>query len=111
MNRMNDTVFRQDVIDALNVGKELLSCSLDNMDIVGNYRERLEWGLGLIESCIEDIKDIPSAQAEDYTELKRDFLQMASYIDVLLECSDTQKETLMGFISRLAEYMPWTKRD
>lgn len=54
--------------------------------------------------------DVPSAQP-DYTELKQEFLRMASYIDVLLECSDEQKETLMGFISRLAEHMPWTERD
>ena len=54
---------------------------------------------------------LPSAQQEDYTELKREFLRMASYIDVLLECSDEQKETLTGFISRLAEFMPWTERD
>ena len=57
------------------------------------------------------IKAVPSAQPEDYAKLKREFLQMASYIDVLLECSDDQKETLMGFISRLAEFMPWTERD
>ncbi len=57
--------------------------------------------------------EMPSAQPEqeDYTELKREFLRMASYIDVLLECSDAQKETLIGFISRLAEFMPWTERD
>ena len=53
------------------------------------------------------IKNLPSAQPEDYAELKREFLRMASYIDVLLECSDEQKETLIGFISRLAEFMPW----
>ena len=61
--------------------------------------------------CGTIFDDIPSAQPEDYTELKREFLRMASYIDVLLECSDEQKETLMGFISRLAEFMPWTERD
>ena len=59
---------------------------------------------------MEDVS-LPSAQPEDYTELKREFLQMASYIDVLLECSDVQKETMMGFISRLSQYMPWTERD
>ena len=51
------------------------------------------------------------AQPEDYTQLKQEFLRMAGYIDVLLECSDAQKETLIGFISRLAEFMPWTERD
>lgn len=50
-------------------------------------------------------------QPKNYAELKREFLRMASYIDTLLECSDEQKETLIGFISRLAEFMPWTERD
>ena len=57
------------------------------------------------------LSNLPSAQPEDYSELKREFLRMASYIDVLLECSDEQKETLIRFISRLAEFMPWTERD
>lgn len=62
----------------------------------------------LMEAYRQGQKD---AQQEDYTKLKREFLRMASYIDVLLECSDEQKETLIGFISRLAEFMPWTERD
>ena len=60
------------------------------------------------------VRDIaPSAQPEreDYTEMKREFIRMAGYIDSLLVCSDEQKETLMNFISRLAEFMPWTERD
>ena len=64
-----------------------------------------------IDFAISRLSVLPSAQSEDYTELKRVFIQMASYIDVLLECSDAQKETLMGFISRLAELMPWTEKD
>ena len=66
-----------------------------------------------ISMAWQQIADLPPAQPEqeDYTELKREFLRMASYIDVLLECSDVQKETLIGFISRLAEFMPWTERD
>lgn len=58
---------------------------------------------------VAEIDWLPSAQP-DYTELKQEFLRMASYIDILLECSDEQKETLNGFISRLSEYMPWTER-
>lgn len=53
----------------------------------------------------------PSAQPEHYVELKREFIRMAQYIDVLLYCPDEQKETLNGFILRLAEFMPWTERD
>ena len=61
----------------------------------------------------EELDKAPSAQQEreDYTEMKREFLRMASYIDSLLVCSDEQKETLMNFISRIAEDMPWTERD
>ena len=44
-------------------------------------------------------------------EFKQEFLRMASYIDCLLICSDTQKETLMNFISRLSKYMPWYEDD
>lgn len=62
------------------------------------------------QRIIDRLMAFASAQS-DYTEMKQEFLRMASYIDVLLECSDEQKETLMGFISRLAEYMPWTERD
>ena len=59
------------------------------------------------KKVIEHLEQMQPAQPEDYTELKREFLRMASYIDALLECSDVQKETLNGFISRLAEFMPW----
>lgn len=75
--------------------------------LVGNTRPIIDekWQAGVM--AIEALK----AQPEDYTELKQEFLRMASYIDVLLECSDEQKETLLGFISRLAEFMPWTEKD
>ena len=106
-----DLISRQRAIDELNVGADFLRRVVDNTDVVGPEREKFEWGLGLIESCISDMKDLPPAQPEDYTELKQEFLRMASYIDALLECSDEEKETLNGFISRLAEFMPWTERD
>lgn len=43
---------------------------------------------------------------EDCLSLKRDFIRMVSYIDCLLDCTDEQREVLMRFVSRLAEYMP-----
>lgn len=52
-----------------------------------------------------------SNQTDRDAELKREFIRMAEYIDVLLVCSDEQKETLIGFVSRLAEFMPWTEKD
>lgn len=92
MNDVNDAISRQAAIDATKK----------------HYRAHDN---DLLELIAFDIERLPSVQPEDYTELKREFLRMALYIDVLLECSDEQKETLIGFISRLAEFMPWTERD
>ena len=61
---MDDLISRQAAIDALNVGAELLRRVLDDADIVGAERAKYEWGLGLIESYISDMKEIPSAQPE-----------------------------------------------
>ena len=92
---MNDTIYRQDAINSINnicpVDTEYDCTLLDRVDV----------------RCV--LSDLPSAQQEDYTELKQEFLRMASYIDALLECSEEQKETLIGFISRIAEFMPWTE--
>ena len=59
-----DCISRQDAIDVLNVGAELLRRVLDDADIVGVERAKYEWGLGLIESYISDMKDLPSVQPE-----------------------------------------------
>ena len=61
---MHDLIERQAAIDALNVGAELLRRVLDDADIVGAERAKYEWGLGLIESYISDMKELPSAQPE-----------------------------------------------
>ena len=96
---VGDIISRQAAIDAL------------DGEITVTGRENAEAVRGYVRLVADRLKRLPSAQLEDYTELKREFLRLASYIDVLLECSDEQKETLMGFISRLAEFMPWTERD
>ena len=59
-----DLIDRQQAIDALSLGKEMLSRVLDDIDVVGTDREKYSWGLGLIESYINDIKELPSAQPE-----------------------------------------------
>lgn len=61
---MDDLISRAAVIDVLSVGKELLSRVLDDIDVVGTDREKYSWGLGLIESYIKDIEELPSAQPE-----------------------------------------------
>ena len=64
---MDDLISRQAAIDTLAIDEELLKRILDNADnadIVDNEREKYEWGLGLTESHIADIKDLPSAQPE-----------------------------------------------
>ena len=60
----SDLISRQAAIDAVSVGKEALSRVLDEIDVVGTDREKYSWGLGLIESCIKDIEELPSAQPE-----------------------------------------------
>lgn len=52
------------------------------------------------------INALSVASIENCLSLKREFIRMASYIDCLLDCTDEQREVLMGFVSRLAEYMP-----
>ncbi len=90
---MSELISRQAAIDAIEITP---------FDDYGDYMRARE----LIET-------LPSARLEqgDYTEMKGEFLRMASYIDVILECSDEQKETLIGFISKLADHMPWTEED
>ena len=96
---MKDPVERQAVFDAIT--GILIMTSVENADAMKQLQNLI----------LDRIAHVPTAQPEDYTDLKREFIRMASYIDVLLECSDVQKETLLGFISRLAEFMPWTERD
>ena len=60
----SDLINRQDAIDVLSLGKEILSRVLDNTNIVGIDREKYSFGLKLIESDIEDIKELPPAQPE-----------------------------------------------
>ena len=40
------------------------SMMVDDADIVGAERSKYEWGLGLTESYIADMKDLPSAGPE-----------------------------------------------
>ena len=64
MSKSDDLISRQAAIDVLSLGKEILSRVLDDTDVVGVDREKYSWGLGLIESCIEDIEELPSAQPD-----------------------------------------------
>lgn len=64
---MDDMISRKASIEALNDNAELLRRALDNTDIIGAERAKYEWGLGLIESCISDMEELPSAQPERKT--------------------------------------------
>ena len=61
---VGDMISRQAVIDELNDDAELLRHVLDGAYIVDVEREKFEWGLGIIESYIYDMKELPSAQPE-----------------------------------------------
>lgn len=60
----DDAISRRAAIDGLKVGEELLSRVLEDTEVVGNVRDKYEWGLGLLKSCISDIEDLPPAQPE-----------------------------------------------
>ena len=62
----NSLISRQAAIDVLLLGKEMLSRVLNDMDVVGTDREKYSWGLGLIESYINDIKELPTAQPKPH---------------------------------------------
>lgn len=64
VSKKGDLISRQEAIDALDTGCELLRRVLDDTDVVGVERAKYEWGLGLIESYIADMKALPSAQPE-----------------------------------------------
>lgn len=78
-----------------------------------NGQEFIGYGTYKPEVLSEYLKEyfMPSAEPEDYTELKQEFIRMAGYIDISLKCPDEQKEVLIGFVTRLAKHMPWTKED
>jgi hypothetical protein len=59
-----DLIERQAAIDVLEIDAEFLNRVLDDTDVVGSERRKYEWGLGLIESYISDICELPSAQPE-----------------------------------------------
>lgn len=61
---MSNLINRPDVLDALLTGKEFLLRLLDDMDIVGPAREKYSWGVELIESFIDDVEELLSAEPE-----------------------------------------------
>lgn len=60
----NDTISRQAAIDILKFDEEVLNRVLDDTDVVGSERTQYELELGLIESYIYDMEELPSAQPE-----------------------------------------------
>ena len=60
----DDLISREETLDVFAAGRELLRRALDDADVVGVERAKYEWGLGLIESYIADVKDLPAAQPQ-----------------------------------------------
>lgn len=59
---MSDLIDRQAAIYLLEHEIELSNRALDFAELVGTEREKFSWGLGLLESIAEDIKQLPSAE-------------------------------------------------
>lgn len=68
MEKMNDLISRQAAIEVLTTVEEMIRRVLDDMGIVGNERDKYALGLGLIKSCIYDMRNLPSAQPERLTD-------------------------------------------
>lgn len=60
-----DCVSRQAAIDVLAIGEEFLRRVLDEVDVIGHEREKYEWGLGLVESYISDMEELPSVTPQE----------------------------------------------
>ena len=95
---MTDLISRQAAIDVLSLGKEILSRVLDDIDVVGADREKYSWGLGLIESYINDIEELPSAQPEYKPVKAEDFAKTMS------------ENTLYSFMAWYGEALELMKR-
>lgn len=95
---VGDTISRQAAINTLEGGAEFLRRVLDVTDLVGVEREKYAWGLGLYESCIADVKELPSAQPEPqwipvseglpkkdgrYQVTRHDYVTNTEFIDIL----------------------------
>ena len=65
------------MIDELSFDAELLRRVLDDTDVVGAEREKYGWGLGLIESYISDMEELPSAQPDGWLEQNKDKILQA----------------------------------
>ena len=79
-----DTISRAEAIDVLDVGAEVWRRVLDDVDVVGNEREKYEWGLDLIESYIVDMKELPSAQPEHNPDDERKIADLHKMVNYLL---------------------------
>ena len=93
-----DTIYRQAAIDELDFSAELLRRTLDDTDVVGAERTKFEWGLGLIESCISDLKDLPSVEPDnrlakiaDLVEGTIDHFDLDDAMDLLYQIKEVLK--------------------
>ena len=96
-----ETIYRQDAIDVLSLGKEILSRVLDDVDVVGIDREKYSWGLELIEAYINDIKELPAVQTcKDTVSRQRAIHALAKH----LRMTDVPV-SYPGIISALTEWL------
>ena len=77
-----DAISRQAAIDVLAIGEEFLKRVLDEVDVIGHEREKYEWGLGLVESYISDMEELPSVTpqlTEALDKIRAEVLDEAEY--------------------------------
>jgi hypothetical protein len=59
----HDLIYRQAALEVLETSADLIRRALDCTDLVGAERDKFEWGLGLIEPLIYDMKSLPTVDA------------------------------------------------
>lgn len=99
----NDLINRQEAIDILQLDAEMLRRVLDDMDVVGIDREKFSYGLGLIESNIEDIKELPPAQPEN--KIDGDIISRQQAIEALETVKTVKAENGELYIAKINAQM------
>lgn len=92
-----DCISRQEAIDTLDYGAELIKHALDELSIVGSEREKFTWGLGLLESYIDDLKVLPSVTPKTKQEPSGDCISRAELKKRLQEHHDFFVNAYGGF--------------
>lgn len=96
-NKM-DNINRQAAIDVVEGGAELIRRVLDNMDVVIGERSKFAFGLGLLESCIEELSELPSAQSESWEDERKKIANALSEKMAYMNTCLNERDVILGYL-------------